>query len=112
MRIDDRHIPAGQQANAEKTSGLQEIERAGVSRAQGSGKRAAADRVELSGLAGRISQALDASAAQRAERVEQVSREYAAGHYQVDAAAVSRAMVKEMQAAGHEGASGRAEPAG
>jgi flagellar biosynthesis anti-sigma factor FlgM len=53
------------------------------------------DRAELSGVAGRLSEILHADAAGRAERVRQLKETVASGTYQVDAAAVSRALVDE-----------------
>jgi flagellar biosynthesis anti-sigma factor FlgM len=59
---------------------------------------ASSDSVELSGLAGKISQAVGQDAAARAAKVEQLRSQVGNGTYQVDAAATSRGVVNESLA--------------
>jgi hypothetical protein len=58
------------------------------------------DEVELSGLAGRLSEVLRADSPQRLARLERLSQEVAAGRYRPPAAEVSRSLVEEALAAG------------
>ncbi len=64
---------------------------------------AAEDRVQLSGLTGRISQSMEIDAANRASRVNQLRDAVQSGTYQVDANALGSAMVNESRAAGAAG---------
>ena len=65
------------------------------------------DSAELSGLAGKISQAIGKDAANRAAKVEQLRLQVANGTYKADAAATSRGIVKDAlaNAAGASGSS-------
>jgi anti-sigma28 factor (negative regulator of flagellin synthesis) len=63
-------------------------------------ERAGSDRAELSGRAGKISEALNQDATARAATVERLRLEVAAGRYHPDAAAVSHAVVNEALASG------------
>jgi len=54
----------------------------------------AGDRVDLSGLAGRISQSMQALASQTAQRVGQLQKEFQAGRYQPDAQQIAGAMAR------------------
>ncbi len=58
------------------------------------------DEVDLSGLAGRLSEAVSADSPQRLARLDRLSRDFAAGRYRPSAAEVSRSMVEEALAAG------------
>ena len=72
--------------------------------ATGNAGRAGAtgDNVELSGLAGKLSEVVSSDSPQRTARVEQLARLYAAGSYQPQSAGASRGMVAEALAAGPE----------
>lgn len=58
------------------------------------------DRVELSGVAGKLGAALAAQSQDRAARVAALEQSYQSGGYGVDAGATSRALVEETLAAG------------
>lgn len=58
------------------------------------------DRADLSGVAGRLSEMLQPDTSARAEKVTRLKEAVASGTYQVDAAAVSRALVDEALAPG------------
>lgn len=58
------------------------------------------DRVELSGVAGKLGAALAAQSQGQAARVAALEQSYQSGSYQVDARATSRALVGETLAAG------------
>jgi anti-sigma28 factor (negative regulator of flagellin synthesis) len=57
---------------------------------------------ELSNPADWLARALGSSASKTAYRVKRLSRQYARGRYEVDPSAVSKAILEEMLAAGHE----------
>jgi hypothetical protein len=101
MRVDDRQLAGSQAAQSGKASAAQEVERRGSSRQLDSRRAGGADRVELSDLTGGLARTLQASATERANRIEQLGRDVSAGRYRPDPAAVSRAIVAEMRAAGH-----------
>jgi hypothetical protein len=100
MRVDDRHLTGDQAVQSGKTLNPQEVERLNESRQKDSRPAAAADKVELSDLTGGLTRALDAARQQRVSRMEKLAEDYAAGRYQADVQAVSRALVAEMRAAG------------
>jgi hypothetical protein len=56
--------------------------------------------VELSALTGEVARALETAARGRAARIEQLAGDYAAGRYQPDPLAVSRAMLQETRVDG------------
>ena len=101
MRVDDRQLAGNQAAQSGKASAAQEVERRGDSRQIDSRLAGGADRVELSDLTGGLARALQASASERAARVERLGQDVSEGRYRPDPAAVSRAIVAEMRAAGH-----------
>jgi flagellar biosynthesis anti-sigma factor FlgM len=94
MRIEDRTAVEAAAVEAGKTREAQR------SRQTAPGGREAAahsgDRLQLSGLAGRIRQGLDAVAGAHARRVEAVANQVQSGRYTVDAARLSRAMLPEV----------------
>lgn len=101
MRIDNRPLAENQAAESGQTSNLQELKRPGASWLHEAGSGSGADRVELSDLTGALARALSSAASERASRMEHLGREVERGSYQVDSRTLSRAIVAEMQAAGH-----------
>lgn len=101
MRIDNRPLAENQAAESGQTSNLQELKRPGESSPHEARSGSGADRVELSLLAGGLARALSSAASERASRMEQLGREVERSGYQVDSRALSRAIVAELQAAGH-----------
>ena len=102
MKIVDRGTAATGSGDVAKA---QESARAGGSGSKRAGSKGAAggtDTVELSTAAGRVRQALDASAASRAQRVGELQAAYRAGSYQPDSAETSRGIVREALAGGVE----------
>jgi len=100
MRVDDRNLAGSQAAQSGQANQAQQIERSNESKPVESRSAGNADRVELSALTGDLARTLEAAGRERADRKERLAEEYAAQRYQVDARAVSRAMVAEMRAAG------------
>jgi flagellar biosynthesis anti-sigma factor FlgM len=78
----------------------------GTAGVEGSGRReagrgvdkAGADRAELSGLAGKISEAVAKDAADRVAKVEQLRVQVAEGTYRADPAAISQGIVQDALA--------------
>ena len=100
MRIYDRDLTGAAEAGR-----APEMQRAGRENRSGSaapGAQASDDRVEFSSRLGRLSEAMSASTAERANRVDALRVLYQEGRYGVDSAAVSRAMVSEALSAGPE----------
>jgi flagellar biosynthesis anti-sigma factor FlgM len=94
MRISDSNLNAvttsAQQAAQAAAAGA--AGRAGVAKA---GTRS--DQVQISDLSSAL-RALSAGSPEREARVDQLAAVYQAGHYRVDAAAVSRSVVSEALA--------------
>ncbi|MBI1791220.1 MAG: flagellar biosynthesis anti-sigma factor FlgM [Acidobacteria bacterium] len=105
MKIYDQN-PLGSTGSAHGASGAEAVEaRSGARGAAGS--RVEEDRAVLSGLAGRLSQALEAESPERAARVEQLRAEVASGRYRADALGISRGIVRE--ALSNSGAKGNSK---
>jgi flagellar biosynthesis anti-sigma factor FlgM len=58
------------------------------------------DSVQISGIAGQVSKTLAAGSSNRSQRVSELTQAVRSGTYQVDGAAVSRAMVDQALAMG------------
>jgi flagellar biosynthesis anti-sigma factor FlgM len=93
MKIDDQSsVGAAPTAAAKGAAGAEPADRRDVGRAtSGDGK----DSAELSGLAGKISQAVSKDSVNRAAQVEELRAQVASGSFHVDAAATSRGIVNE-----------------
>ena len=103
MRVDDRNLAGSQAAQSGQANQAHQVERASESKPAEGRPAGSSDRVELSDLTGGLARALEAAGRQRPARVERLAEEYAAGRYQVDARAVSRAIVAEMNSRGPAG---------
>lgn len=96
MRVDDRNQVEG--GKWRPAAGSQEAQRAGHAegpggRASEPGEIAGGDRLNLSGVSGRIRLAFQSLAETHAAHVESVAARVRAGEYRVDAQALSRAML-------------------
>jgi flagellar biosynthesis anti-sigma factor FlgM len=92
MRIDEHSLTDRVSTTASRAAESQRIQ---VDTATSSGSTAApGDRVDLSGLAGRISQSMQALASQTAQRVGQLQKDFQAGRYQPDAQQIAGAMAR------------------
>jgi len=91
MRVDERSLSEQVSSTAGRAEGSQriQVDTAGASGASGT---AGADRVEMSGLTGRISGALAALAEQSAERAGQLQKDFRAGRYQPSAEQIGQAV--------------------
>lgn len=93
MRVEEHSLTDQVSSTASRAAESQriQVDTAGSPDAGGAAHR---DRVDLSGLAGRISQTIEALANQSAKRVSQLQKEFQAGRYQPDAQQLARAMVR------------------
>jgi flagellar biosynthesis anti-sigma factor FlgM len=93
MRV-NQQIPSEQAASVYggRTNESERIQ-ADTSESSGGSGTAAGDRVDLSSLAGRISQAMASLSTRSAQRVTQLQKDFRAGRYQPDARAISQAML-------------------
>jgi len=94
MRINDHN---GQGSAVTPSNGAPSLSRAN---ANANGKAASAsgsgsDSVQISGFAGQLSKTLQAGSSNRSQRVSEIAQAVRSGTYQVDGAAVSRAMVDQ-----------------
>jgi len=105
MRVDDRNLAGSQAAQSGQANQAQQVERSNESKPAEGRSAGSTDRVELSDLTGDLARAMQAAGRERAGRMERLAQDYAAGRYQVDARAVSRAIVAEMNARGPAGES-------
>ena len=93
MRIQEGSLTDQVSSTASRAAESQRIEVNG-SNASGASSTAGADHVDLSGLAGRISQGMAALAHQSAAKVSQLQQSYRAGSYQPSAEDIARAMTR------------------
>ena len=93
MRIDDQgNVGATSTTAAKGAAGVEPADRRDVGRtATGDGN----DSAEISGLAGKISQAVSKDSANRAAQVEALRTQVAGGSFHVDVAATSRGIVND-----------------
>ena len=96
MRIQHGDLNGIQTAKSGKPLAAPEIER-GAALADARGNPSG-DQVELSDLTGRLAQALQADAARRVNRVQELSKSYQAGLYRADPTTLSRALLREAAA--------------
>ena len=106
MKIDDRSDLSGVASPGAK--GAAGVEGAGRQDASRGANRTGSDRAEVSGRAGKISQALSQDAAERAANVERLRLEVAEGRYNPDPAEISHAIVNDaLSSAASAGGSGK-----
>ena len=98
MRIQDRTSLGPAAAETGRTSETNKTGRESTARTGASGS-ADGDRIELSSTLGRLSQAIAAQGAQRADRVHALAADYRNGRFHADPVATSRAMVTEALSA-------------
>jgi len=94
MKIYDVNMTGTSAAESNRT---QESQRIGSETAGGAGKtgRSSGDHVELSDTLNSLSRAISTHNGNRAARVQALTTQYRSGNYQVNSAAVSRAMIAD-----------------
>jgi len=95
MRVDESTLTDQVSSTASRAAESQRVQ-VDTSSTSGSSGTAASDRVDLSSLAGRISQAMQGLSNQSAQRTNQLQRDYQAGRYQPNAQDIGHAMLAEL----------------
>jgi len=93
MRVDEHSLNDQVSSTASRAAESQRIQ-VDTASSSGAAGATAGDRVDLSGLAGRISQTMQALANQSAQRVGQLQRNFRAGSYQPDAQQLAGALAR------------------
>jgi flagellar biosynthesis anti-sigma factor FlgM len=81
------------QINLNQTAEPRDVARAGSSETSSAGPSPVGDSIKLSNTSDLVQQALNAQSDTRAARVDQLKQLYASNQYNVDAGAVSRALI-------------------
>jgi hypothetical protein len=95
MRIDDRNLNGAAGLQTGRTPDTHAAERAGSTSGSQVSESQSGDRVEISGTAGLISQALGTGSVERAQRIQQLATDYRSGNYQPNSLATSKAIVQD-----------------
>ena len=93
MRIDERNLTDPVSSTAARATESQRIQ-VDTAKSSGTSGTTSGDRVDLSGLAGRISQTLQALASQSAQRAGQLRADFRAGRYQPDPQQIASAIAR------------------
>ena len=93
MRVDESNFTNQVSSTASRAAESQRIQ-VDTGASSGSAGAGSGDRVDLSGLAGRISQSMQALASQTAQRVVQLQKDYGAGRYQPAPQQIASAMAR------------------
>ena len=93
MRVDEHSLTDQVSSSATRAGESQRIQ-VDTAVSAGAAGAAAGDRVDLSGLAGRISETMQALASQSARRVSQLQKDFQAGRYEPDADQIASAMAR------------------
>jgi hypothetical protein len=95
MRVDDRNLNGVAGLQTGRTPDTHGAERAGSTSGSQISESQGGDRVEISGTAGLVAQALGTGSADRAQRIQQLSADYRSGNYQPNSLATSRAIIQD-----------------
>jgi hypothetical protein len=95
MRIDDRNLNGAAGLQTGRTPDTHAAERAGSTSGSQVSESRSGDRVEISGTAGLISQALGTGSVERTQRIQQLATDYRSGNYQPNSLATSKAIVRD-----------------
>jgi len=95
MRVDDRNLNGAAGLQTGRTPESQGSERAGSTSGTQISESQGGDRVEISGTAGSVAQALGTSSAQRAQHIQKLATDYRSGNYTVSSRATSHAIVQD-----------------
>jgi anti-sigma28 factor (negative regulator of flagellin synthesis) len=93
MRINEQSLTDQVSSTASRAAESQRIQ-VDTATSSGAAGPASGDRVDLSGLAGRISQSMQALATQTAQQVGRLQKDFQAGRYQPDAQQIAGAMAR------------------
>jgi flagellar biosynthesis anti-sigma factor FlgM len=96
MKIDNLNDVSG--VSTPSTAGVGAVDSGARRTTSGGAGGAGSDSVELSGLAGKISQAVSQDAADHSAKVEELRSQVGNGTYQADSTAISRGVVNESLA--------------
>src|SRR5579864_8855430 len=95
MRIDDRNLNGAAELQTGRTPDTHAAERAGSTSGSQVSESRSGDRVEISGTAGLVSEALATGSAERAQRIQQLATDYRSGNYQPNSLATSQAIIQD-----------------
>jgi hypothetical protein len=95
MKVDDPNLNGIAGAQTGRTPETQETNRVGSNSGAKISETVGGDRAEISSLAGRISQAFAAQAAQRTQQISKLTQDYRAGKYDVNARTISRSITQD-----------------
>jgi len=95
MRVDDRNLNGAAGLQTGRTAESQVAERTGTTSGAQISESQGGDRVEISGTAGSVSQALGTSSAERAQHMQKLAADYRSGNYSASSLATSRAIVQD-----------------
>jgi anti-sigma28 factor (negative regulator of flagellin synthesis) len=93
MRVNEQSLTDQVSTTASRAAESQRIQ-VDTAASSGTASAASGDRVDLSGLAGRISQSMQALASQSAQRAGQLQKDFRAGRYQPDVQQIASAMAR------------------
>lgn len=95
MRVDDRNLNGVAGLETGRTPDTHGAERAGSTAGSQVSESQGGDRVEISGTAGLVSQALGTGSAQRTQHIQQLAADYRSGNYRPNSLATSRAIIQD-----------------
>jgi hypothetical protein len=95
MKVDDRNLNGVAGAQTGRTTGTHETDRNTSAAGAHHNEYAGGDRADISGLAGRLSQALHTHSTERAQRIDALTKQYRAGQYHPTPQATSHALIQD-----------------
>ena len=95
MRIDDRNLNGAAGLQTGRTPDTHAAERPGSTSESLVSESRSGDRVEISGTAGLVSQALIAGSVERAQRIQQLAADYRSGNYKPNSMVTSQAILQD-----------------
>jgi anti-sigma28 factor (negative regulator of flagellin synthesis) len=95
MKVDDPNPNGVASAQTGRTPEAHEANRVNSTSGARISESTEGDRAEISSLAGRISQAFAAHAAQRTQQISKLTEDYRAGKYDINARSISQAITRD-----------------
>ena len=95
MRIDDLNLNGAAGLQTGRTPDTHVAERTGSGSVSQVSESTGGDRVEISGTAGLVSQALGMSSVERSQRIQQLATDYRSGNYRPNSLATSKAIIQD-----------------